>query len=71
MNKRNYIIYDLIFKSIINIITKNNIYAFELSSITSDDEYALIKAIKNNFKYVNNLLCFYHLKENMLKTSIS
>ena len=60
MNKRNYIIYDLLFKSIINIITQNNIYTFDLSSITSDDEYALIKAITNNFKNIINFLCFYH-----------
>lgn len=67
MNKRNYQVYDLIFKSVIKIITQYNIEKLNFISITSDDEPVLLKAIKNNFKSVNNFLCLYHLKKNMIE----
>ena len=67
MNKRYYQAFDLIFKSIIQIITYYNNEKLNFISITSDDKPALLKALKNNFKSVNNFLCLFHLKKNLIE----
>ena len=66
MNKKNYQAHDLIFKFILKLLTRYNTEKLNFYSITSDDEPALLKAIKHNFKTVNNFLCLYHLKKNMI-----
>ena len=66
MNQKNYILYDLIIKSVIKIMTQDNIYQINIKSITSDDEFALLKAIKSNFKNVDNFICLYHFKKNLI-----
>ena len=43
-NKSEYL-YDIIFKSIIRIITQNNKYNFRLNTITTDSEQSLINSI--------------------------
>lgn len=56
----------MIIKTVIKIMTQDNIYKLNIKSITSDDEYALVKAIKSNFKNVDNFICLYHFKKNLI-----
>ena len=66
MNRKNYELYDIVLKSVINILTQNKLYKLNINTITTDEEFALIKAIKNNFIYANHFLCLYHFKENVI-----
>ena len=62
MSKRTEISYDLVFKSIIRILTQNNIYILDIKTITIDTELALINAIKINFPKSQRIGCWFHLK---------
>ena len=46
MNKKFFVLYDLIFKSIIQIITQNNLYTLNFKTKATDDEFALLKVVK-------------------------
>ena len=59
MSHKNEILYDLIFKSIIRIVTQYNEFNIKLKTITSDSEIGLIKAIENNFPNINRINCFF------------
>ena len=67
LNKNNFALYDLVIKSVKNIITQNNLYKLNINSITTGDEAALIKAIKNNFNFEYHFLCLFHYKENLVQ----
>ena len=49
MSNKSEIIYDMIFKSIKNILSQNNIYELKFDTITTDTELALINPININF----------------------
>ena len=49
MSNKTEILYDMVFKSVIRILTQNNLYKLNIYAITTDTELALINAIKNNF----------------------
>ena len=66
MSNKTEILYDLIFKSIIRILTQNNLYHIKFETITKDTEIALINAIKINFENSTRLACWFHLKQNLL-----
>ena len=51
MSNKTEILYNMVFKSLIKILTQNNIYNLELKTITTDTELALINAIDNSFIY--------------------
>ena len=42
MSNKTEILYDLIFKSVIRILSQNNIYQLQIKTITTDTELALI-----------------------------
>lgn len=63
MNKKLVILYDLIFKSIKQIITQNNGYSLNFITITIDDEFALLKVVKQNFIGSINIICLYFFKK--------
>ena len=67
MNKINSFLYDIIFDSIVNIITQNNSIPVNVKFIISDSEIALNKSIKNKFNEVKRIGCYYHYKKNLLK----
>ena len=56
MSNKSEILYDLIFKSILRILTQNNLYHVTYQTITTDTEIALINAVKINFG------CWFQLK---------
>ena len=62
MSNKTENLYDLIFKSIIRILTQNNLYDLDIQSITTDTETALINAVNNNFKKAKRIGCWFHLK---------
>ena len=66
MSNKSEILYDLIFKSIIRILTQNNLYNERYQTITIDKEIALINAVKINFENTTRIGCWFHLKQNLL-----
>ena len=67
MSNRTEISYDLVFKSIIRILTQNNIYSLDIKTITNDTELALINAIKINFPKSQRIDCWFHLKQDLMR----
>lgn len=67
MNNKSYILYDSIFKSVINILTQNGLFKLHFKTITSDAEAALLKCIKDVFLELNNFICLYHFKKDIIE----
>ena len=67
MNRINSFFYDIIFESVISIITQNKSLPLNVKFIITDSELALNKSIKNKFKDVKRIGCYYHYKKNLLK----
>ena len=67
MSNKTEILYDLIFKSVIRILTQNNIYQLQIKTITTDTELALINAVKNNFANSQRIGCWFHLKQDLIR----
>ena len=66
MNKKNSLLYDLIFRSVITIITQNDLYPIITKNIITDAESALLSSIKKYFKQTSNFICLYHFKKDLL-----
>ena len=66
MSNKSEILYDMIFKSILRILTQNNLYHVTYQTITTDTEIALINAVKINFENTTRIGCWFHLKQNLL-----
>ena len=66
MSNKSEILYDLVFKSILRLLTQNNLYKISYQTITTDIEIALINAINRNFTNSKRLGCWFHLKQNLL-----
>lgn len=60
-------LYKKFFSSLIGKLTQKYIYTLPLISITTDIEYALIKAIQSIFLGVKYIGYWYHLKANLNK----
>ena len=67
MSNKTEILYDLVFKAVIRLITQQNIFKLEFQTITTDTEMALINAIKNNFPEVHRLGCWFHLNQDLIR----
>ena len=67
MSNKTEILYDIVFKSVKRILTQNNIFNLEIQTIITDTENALINAINNNFKNIQRLGCWFHLKQDLLR----
>ena len=63
MNKKNSIIYSIIFESLICIITNNNNLCLNVKYIITDNELALVNSIKKYFPQIIHISCFYHYKK--------
>ena len=66
ISNKSEISYDLIFKSIIRILTQNNLNNERYQTITIDKEIALNNAVKINFENTTKIGCWFHLKQNLL-----
>jgi hypothetical protein len=67
MSNKTEILYDMVFKSIKNILTQNNIYELKIETITTDTEIALINAIHTNFPKSQRIGCWFHLKQDLMR----
>ena len=67
MTNRTEILYDLIFKSVIRIITQQKSYTLNILTITTDTELALINAVHNNFPTANKIGCWFHLNQDLIR----
>ena len=67
MSNKIEIIYDMIFKSIKNILSQNNIYNLTIETITTDTELALINSIHTNFPETQRIGCWFHLKQDLIR----
>lgn len=66
MNKKNILLYNLVFQAIIAIITQNDIYPIIANHIITDAESALLHVVKNYFKNSLNFICLYHYKKDII-----
>ena len=69
MSNKTEILYTMIFKSIINILTQQNIYKLTIRTITTDTEIALMNAINTTFPNCQRIGCWFHLKQDLLRES--
>ena len=67
MSNKTEILYTMIFKSIINILTQHDIYKLNINTITTDIEISLINDIKTNFPNTQRIWCWFHLKQDLLR----
>ena len=67
MSNKTEILYDMVFKSVIRILTQNYIYKLNIYTITTDTELALINAIQMNFPNTQRIGCWFHLKQDLLR----
>ena len=67
MSNKTEILYDMIFKSIKNILSQNDIYELKIDTITTDTELALINAIHINFPNTQRIGCWFHLKQDLIR----
>ena len=67
MTNKTEILYDLIFKSVIRIISQQNAYTLNILTITTDTEIALINAVNNNFPKVTRIGCWFHLNQDLIR----
>ena len=67
MSNKNEILYDLVFKSLIRILSQQNVYKIELETITTDTETSLINAVHNNFVDVKRIGCWFHLNQDLIR----
>ena len=67
MSNKTEILYDLVFKSVLRIMTQNKLYHIDFKTITTDTEIPLINAINHNFDNSKRIGCWFHLKQNLLK----
>ena len=67
MSNKTEILYNMVFISVKNLITQNNIYKLQIITITIDTELALINAINNNFDNIHRIGCWFHLKQDLIR----
>lgn len=69
MTNNTEILYDIIFKSVKNILSQYDVYELEIQSITTDTEISLINSLNNNFDNFQRLGCWFHLKNNLISNA--
>ena len=67
MSSKTETMYDLIFNSIIRILTQQKIYELNINTITTDTELALINSVQNNFRNSKRIGCWYHLHQDLIR----
>ena len=67
MNGFSQDLYDLVFNSLINIITDNRKIDLDISSIITDTEKALINVVKKYFPNSQRIACYFHFKQDLLR----
>lgn len=66
MSNKTEVLYDVIFKSIYNILNQNDIYNLDFDTISTDTEIALINGL-NYKKYIINVIFLYFLFKSYIK----
>ena len=67
MSNKTEILYDLVFKAVIRLITQQNNFKLEFQTITTDTEIALINAKHTNFAKSQRIGCWFHLKQDLMR----
>ena len=67
MSNKTEILYDLVFKSLIRILSQQSVYKIELETITTDTETSLINDVHNNFVDVKHIGCWFHLNQDLIR----
>lgn len=76
MSNKTEVLYDVIFKSIYNILNQKDIYNLDFDTISTDTEIALINGLNYNFKnfcrfhlnkYIINVIFLYFLFKSYIK----
>ena len=67
MNKKEQIHYDIIFSSIINILTDFHHKELEIKTIVTDSEIALVNVVKKYFPNSLRISCLFHFKQDLMR----
>ena len=67
INGKLEIFYDILFQSLINIITNNNKIELLIESIVTDSESALINIVEKYFPKVQRISCYFHYTQDLLR----
>ena len=67
LNGKHEKLYDIIFNSIINIITQYHSYDLEVKIIVTDSENALYKTVKKYFPNSLRIACYFHYKNDIIR----
>ena len=59
--------YEVVFESVINILTKMQYYELNIKTIVTDCESALVNAINKYFKKTQRISCFFHYKQDLIR----
>ena len=69
MRNKTEVLYDVIFKSIYNILNQNDIYELEFNTITTNTEIALINDLNYIFKNFTRIGCWFHLNQDIIRNA--
>ena len=67
MNSKKEELYDIIFDSIVNILTQNKNIELEVETIVTDQEKALINCVKKYFPTTQRISCLFHYKQDIIR----
>ena len=67
MSNKTEAMYDLIFKSVIRILTQQHNFELNIITITTDTELALINSVENNFRNTQRIGCWFHLHQDLIR----
>ena len=67
LNRKSEEIYKMVFEDVINLITWNGLKEFNIKTIVTDSEKALMNIIKYFFPSVQWVACFFYYKQDILR----
>ena len=67
LNNKSQRMFNLTFKSLINILTENKTYELDIKSIITDSETALFKTVEKFFPNTLRISCYFHYEQDILR----
>ena len=67
MNNKSEKSYEIVFKSVLNIINKDKEYNLEIKSVVTGEEIELINVVKKVFPNARLISCLFHYKQDIMK----
>ena len=61
-------LYKIVFESITNIVNNNNNSNLSIETVVTDSEQGLVNVIKQIFPYAKRIACFFHFKQDIIRS---